>query len=152
MKAVSLILLLSATILATSSCSSKKEKQIGHIEDVSDKAEIQSTKIAKDSTYSKSANFYSEIQNISAELEKQTYGMQETDRQLVYFETSMRMLEKYALKLKEDPSLSKNNDYMRITQAWASKVRDYNLSLTKENLNPDQKRKFESIKANFAKI
>lgn len=152
MKAVSLILLLSATILATSSCRSKKEKQIGHIEDVSDKAEIQSTKIAKDSTYSKSANFYSEIQNISAELEKQTYGMQETDRQLVYFETSMRMLEKYALKLKEDPSLSKNNDYMRITQAWASKVRDYNLSLTKENLNPDQKRKFESIKANFAKI
>lgn len=145
-------ILFCCTAITMISCNNAKKNHIQRLEDVSEKAETQTAKISEDSTYSTSDDFYSGIQNMSEELEKQTYGMSENDKRLVYFETSMRMLEKYALRLKEKPSLSKNKDYIRIIQAWASKVRDYNLTLTKEKLNPEQTKKFESIKAQFARI
>jgi len=139
-------------VLIFSSCTKTKETSIKKVEDVSEKAEEITSKAEKDTNYLKSEEYVSEIQKLSDDLEKKTFGMTQTERDLVYFESSLRMLKKHTEKRKTNPSLSKNKDFMRITSEWGIKVRDYNISLRNSRLTPEQKKKFEDLNSSFNEL
>ena len=134
------------------SCTKTKETPIKKMDDVSEKAEEITSKAEKDTNYLKSEEYVAEIQKLSDDLEKKTFGMTQNERDLVYFESSLRMLKKYTEKLKINPVLSKNKNFMKIAGEWGIKVRDYNISLRNARLSTEQKKKFEDLNSSFSEL
>ncbi|MBP1676460.1 MAG: hypothetical protein H6Q20_1019 [Bacteroidetes bacterium] len=141
-------------VFAFSQCGKNKTNASGikEIEDVSEKAEELSTKAVSDTTYLNSDEYLTEMQQFDIALSKKTSGLENNERLLIFFESSLRMLKQYSIKVKENPSLINNKRYMQVTEQWGSKVRDYYQILQKTNLSLHQKEKFEYLNKNFDKL
>jgi len=130
----------------------KKPEQIKKIEDVSEKGEELSTRAVNDSTFTSSEEYKTEMDRFNAALMRKTSTMDENDKLLVYFESSLRMLKKYTDKEKQNRALTQNKKYMQITMQWGSKVQEYNQALKRLKLNENQKKKFDELNANFSTL
>jgi hypothetical protein len=138
--------------LLLTSCNKKQSSEEQKIEDVSQKADELSTKAVTDSTFTSSDEYKSEMDRFNAALIKKTIAMDENERLLVFFESSLRMLKQYSDKVKQNPALVRNKNYMKIAQEWGYKVQEYNQALKKVNLTPNQKGKFNYLNTNFSKL
>jgi len=130
----------------------KKTEQIKKIEDVSEKGDELSTKAVNDSTFTSSDEYKSEMDRFNAALMRKTSMMDENEKLLVYFESSLRMLKKYTDKEKQNPALIHNKKYMQVSIEWGSNVQKYNQALKKVKLTENQKKKFDDLNANFSKL
>lgn len=81
----------------------------------------------------------------SIEMSKKTFNMPENEKILLEFEVALRNLKQHTDKLKQNPKLSRNVSFMEKIQAKADKVREYQQSLKKTNLNPQEKDKFDKL-------
>ena len=127
-------------------------EQIKKIEDVSVKANELSTKAVNDTAFNTSEEYNSEMDNFNKALINKTIAMDQNDRLLVFFESSLRMLKKYSDKVKQNPSLAKDKNYMQVTVQWGSKVQEYNQALQKAKLTPEQKKKYDELNTDFTKL
>ena len=130
----------------------KEDEQIKKVEDVSKKAAELSTKAVKDSSFTSSEEYKSEMESFNNALIKKTIAMDENERLLVFFESSLRMLKKYSDKVKQNQALVRNKNYMLVTQQWGSKVQEYHQALKKVYLTPNQLKKFDDLNTNFSKL
>ncbi len=130
----------------------KKVEQIKKIEDVSEKGDELSTKAVNDSTFTSSDEYKSEMDRFNAALMRKTSQMDESEKLLVYFESSLRMLKQYTDKEKQNPALTKDKKYMQVTMQWGSQVQQYNQALKRVKLTDNQKKKLDELNAGFSKF
>jgi len=148
------LFLLIVCIFVFSGCTKeqKKVEQIKKIEDVSEKADELSTKAVNDSTFTSSEEYKSEMDRFNAALMRKTSMLDENEKLLVYFESSLRMLKKYSDKVKQNSSLVRNKKYMKVTMQWGSRVQEYHQALKKVKLTDNQKKKYDDLNTNFSKL
>lgn len=131
------------------SCHNKKQTQEEQtkeqFEDAFNTAEELKEKAAQDSNFIKSKEYSSEMEKASIEMSKKTFNMPENEKMLLEYEVALRNLKQYTDKLKQNTKLSKDVSFMEEMQTKASKVREYQQSLKKANLNPQEKDKFDKL-------
>jgi hypothetical protein len=102
-------------------------------------------KASRDSQFANSKEYAAEMEKVSIEIAKKRCSLPDNEKLLIEFESSLKVLKLYSDRLKKDPSLAKKSSYMRIVEEKTSKVRDYQQTLKKANLNASEKKKFEEL-------
>ncbi|MDD3322109.1 MAG: hypothetical protein PHS59_11770 [Paludibacter sp.] len=95
--------------------------------------------------FAKSKEYADQMQKVKIEMSKQTSIMNENEKLLLEFEVSLKKLKEFTTQIKENPGLSKDGVFMKRVLARADKVREYQQSLKKLNLNPIEKKKFQEL-------
>ncbi len=133
--------------MAMSACNkqTQKEQKTEQFEDAFNTSQELQEKVVADSGFANSEEYLSQMEKASIDMSKKTFNMNENEKMLIEFQVSLKTLKQYTDKLKQHPELSKDASFMEKIQAKAEKVREYQQSLKKVNLNPIEKEKFNEL-------
>lgn len=133
--------------MAMSACNkqTKEEQKPEQFEDAFNTSQELQEKAVADSGFANSEEYRSQMEKASIDMSKKTFNMNENEKMLIEFELSLKTLKQYTDKLKQHPGLSKDVSFMEKVQAKARKIREYQQSLKKVNLNPIEKGKFNEL-------
>jgi len=95
--------------------------------------------------FAKSKVYTEQMEKAKVEMSKQTYIMTVNEKLLLEFEVSLKKLKEFTTQIKVNPGLSKDGAFMKRVLTRADKVREYQQSLKKLNLNPIDKKKFQEL-------
>lgn len=134
-------------ILGIASCKSKKQdnKVTNNMKGTAFSLEEIQTQAALDPNFKKTAMYRSYMEKAAIELSKKNYQLNNRKELLQDFENALKNLRASTDKIKQNPDLAKDQQFITLVQFKAERVREYQQLLKKLPLNLYEMEQYEKL-------